>query len=1203
MKKSFLFAGLAAALCLVGCNKEADFRVGNDDFTVILNNVDSRTVNDGLHTNWVENDQLNVFYAPAGSTSWSNNIKFTVTDVASNLATGSVGELTESAYDWYFLYPYSSYVVSPTGLKADGTPSGYMTVGSAANGSQQQAGYNSMAHLADSNVPVYGVVKGVAASEQPVVAMYQMTSVVKVNVKNQTEAPVHIMNVSLTAPVDIVGTYYLDITGAAPAFTPSGESYVSKTAVLNVSGHTDLAVGATATFYLAVKPFTVAAGSDLTVTVTGSNGEQALTKTLAADAVFSAGRIKELNVNYDKAATVSEFEWVKKALESITSEDVFVIVGNNGEDYAMSNDNGTSAAPAAVSVAVQDDKLMLEPAANIQWTLTKSGSNYVFSPNGAETHLYATNTNNGVRVGTNDNTAFTIDSGYLKNVATSRYVGIYNSADWRCYSSINSNIQGQTFSFYVKYATGTVTPDKIFAATLEGAEDGRNLTVAASAVSATLHIQADDDIAWTIDPSEGLTPDKFSGTGSETVTLSFAANTATAPKEYSLYVRTDAEGVGNDEIDLYITQAAYETITEAVYQQVTSVTSGKKYILAAVVEGSGKAFTPISGNYGYASATDVTIQDGKIGERLANLELTFTAVEGGYSIIQPDGRYVALNGTYNSFNVYTTAQNAYVWSVAANEGGTVDVKNVEKQKHIVFDTGHSTFAAYASLNENNIYPALYEYLGEDTPSGPVDPTLTVPSTLSVEVGKTAKINVTTNSDGAVTFTSANTAVATVAADGTVTGVAAGTADITVSAAATSNFNVASATVAVTVTEPQTGSHYGKVNTITSGKKYLIAGGNQPRVLVPPTGTSNVKPESAAVAIDAGKIVSNETTDAYAVTINKNGDDVSIVLPNGNYLVYSGNSTNLKGSATETDTWTVSEGVHGVFRLMAKSTATASTVRGLIYRAGNSQVFGGYSIANVSGEEYFDIDLYELGAEPTVASEVVLSSISVSGQKIVFTVGDSFTFGGVVTATYSDGSTKDVTDDAEFSMPDMTTAGTKSVTVTYAEGEEVKTFTYQISVVASQDPSGDKVIIIDGSQLSSSLTSTDTELSYGGVTVVFSDGAKYQTSTGENNFSEKAILIGKKDKYIYNKTAVPGKIVKFEIYANKGASAKVSVGINFSGSPITAYDADAANTFTATLSELDSVYDCTDKLPADAKYFWYQVTNANNSQVQFRITYE
>ena len=65
---------------------------------------------------------------------------------------------------------------------------------------------------------------------------------------------------------------------------------------------------------------------------------------------------------------------------------------------------------------------------------------------------------------------------------------------------------------------------------------------------------------------------------------------------------------------------------------------------------------------------------------------------------------------------------------------------------------------------------------------------------------------------------------------------------------------------------------------------------------------------------------------------------------------------------------------------------------------------------------------------------------------------------------------------------------------------------------------------------------------------------------------------------------------------------MSVGVNFSNSPISSYSATAANTYTATLSTLDSVYDCSEKLPSDAKYFWYQVTNANNSQVQFRITY-
>ncbi len=122
-------------------------------------------------------------------------------------------------------------------------------------------------------------------------------------------------------------------------------------------------------------------------------------------------------------------------------------------------------------------------------------------------------------------------------------------------------------------------------------------------------------------------------------------------------------------------------------------------------------------------------------------------------------------------------------------------------------------------------------------------------------------------------------------------------------------------------------------------------------------------------------------------------------------------------------------------------------------------------------------------------------------------------------------------------------------------------------------------------------------------IVFSKGAKQQSVSGENKLSEEAaILIGKKGAYIYNKTAIPGKITKFEIFANSGASKKVSVGVNFSAESISAYSADAANTYTATLSTLDSIYDCSDKLPENAKYFWYQVTNDNNSQVQFRITY-
>jgi hypothetical protein len=155
--------------------------------------------------------------------------------------------------------------------------------------------------------------------------------------------------------------------------------------------------------------------------------------------------------------------WEKTELADLTADDVFVIVGNNGSNYAMANDNGTSAAPAAVAVTVESDEITSKVVDKIKWNVAGNASDgYTFYPNGSTTTwLYCTNTNNGVRVGTNENKAFTIsEAGYLLHTATKRYVGVYNSADWRCYTSINDNIKGQTFAFY-KYNDGDVPQPKI----------------------------------------------------------------------------------------------------------------------------------------------------------------------------------------------------------------------------------------------------------------------------------------------------------------------------------------------------------------------------------------------------------------------------------------------------------------------------------------------------------------------------------------------------------------------------------------------------------------------------------------------------------------------------------------------------------------------------------------------------------------------
>lgn len=147
-------------------------------------------------------------------------------------------------------------------------------------------------------------------------------------------------------------------------------------------------------------------------------------------------------------------------------------------------------------------------------------------------------------------------------------------------------------------------------------------------------------------------------------------------------------------------------------------------------------------------------------------------------------------------------------------------------------------------------------------------------------------------------------------------------------------------------------------------------------------------------------------------------------------------------------------------------------------------------------------------------------------------------------------------------------------------------------------------VLDGTAkgLSGTATSKETTITQGDFSFVVSDGAKLINASGANKFEgmgASAILIGKTDKYIYNTTPFVEGITKFELYSNKGASKKVSVSVSFSAAPLTKVQT-GDSVWTATLSTEDKVYDVS--VPQGAKYFYYKVTNNNNSQVAFRITY-
>ena len=186
--------------------------------------------------------------------------------------------------------------------------------------------------------------------------------------------------------------------------------------------------------------------------------------------------------------------------------------------------------------------------------------------------------------------------------------------------------------------------------------------------------------------------------------------------------------------------------------------------------------------------------------------------------------------------------------------------------------------------------------------------------------------------------------------------------------------------------------------------------------------------SATDAID----VTNSKVDFPSVTdywaIEKKGDNYAIKsVVTGKYISYgSGNSAAQSADAYELKISAI-EGTSGFYQVVS----VADNNRRLQYN-GKSPRFAFYT-----GTQN-DIYLIPVGED---VAQATLLSISVSGQTTSFNIGDTFTFDGTVTATYDDGTTKNVTSKATVSTPDMTTVGTKTVTVSF-EDQEV---TYDITV--------------------------------------------------------------------------------------------------------------------------------------------------------------
>ena len=206
----------------------------------------------------------------------------------------------------------------------------------------------------------------------------------------------------------------------------------------------------------------------MTLTVETTGHTMSISRTSKED-TYEAGKL------YKVVKTIPTDKWVEKTApvakvwhETVLSDiaadnEVVITMAKDGNVYALTSANGTSSAPTAVLVTVKDGELTAEPDDALIWNISNDKGNLTIYPNGQTNKwLYSTSDNNGIRIGNNEtavkNKLFVIDSDYdyLKNVTTSRYLGIYQSNDWRSYTTMHTNISGQTLRFYVKGNAKTV---------------------------------------------------------------------------------------------------------------------------------------------------------------------------------------------------------------------------------------------------------------------------------------------------------------------------------------------------------------------------------------------------------------------------------------------------------------------------------------------------------------------------------------------------------------------------------------------------------------------------------------------------------------------------------------------------------------------------------------------------------------------------
>ena len=498
----------------------------------------------------------------------------------------------------------------------------------------------------------------------------------------------------------------------------------------------------------------------------------------------------------------ADASWVKTAPEDLQSGDVVAFVELTNS-YVLTNNSGTGSAPAAATISLNDDKseILGQVSDQWKWEVTVSDNGLQLNVPGSSDYLYCTNTNNGVRVGSNTNNVFTIsEEGYLFNKATSRYIGVYkDKPDWRCYTSINNNIKDQSFAFF-KYTDGGGGGTTVAKPTFNPA--GGIYTEAL-----TVTISADED-CYILYTTDGISPKESQAA------ILVEGNTATVEVKETTTIRAFAldrdENKSSEAVATYKIVTPVNTIAElcaaATETLEPAVVVFNNWICTGVASSNAYFTDGKNGILLYQNGHGFEVGDVLTGSTQVSLTLYNECAE-----------IVGLTSTSQGLTV-TKGEGAIPMKVVISDleknmqGNLITLENVtyNAASGVFIDdddneiTPYNRFIKLPTLIDGKPYNVTgvaiwfankqvweiaprteQEFQLLTSQIAPVSSWSVVSE--SVYVNGTPTATFTTNSDGAVTYTSSDENVATIDANGNITPKAYGVTTITASVAETETY--------------------------------------------------------------------------------------------------------------------------------------------------------------------------------------------------------------------------------------------------------------------------------------------------------------------------------------------------------------------------------------------------------------------------------